>query len=901
MNSSSSDRSGDAISQSPFVHEASWSEEDADDLKQRFNLVTPFSEAFGEEPAQRAEFEGGGAVQRTPATRVSPTTAAPWRWICHIGLADFSSNRPISSGSGFLVSNRHVLTAAHVVWEPAQDMHLYSVTVIPGYDDGQEPFGRATAAKIRICPKYRPEDKSPATAADWDYALITLSSALGDKIVHQARLGFWGAAGIGDDFKFGPVETKAFKSADTAGYPIAEGGTTLWRASGYLAITGANQMRTLADTTPGQSGSPVWVEDGGQKIVLGVAADFLPASNPVRRITQGMLDELRRWISEDGETPTLPQVEPGTAPHQEIDASTPSGLGQGAARFTGETEESEYVGEGPDLEFDTTTTPPKVADALAQKDWRQALKLAIDAGWRDPNALTDLIFFPRHPELTLAKLDPKAPNYKKLSEEWSNLLEQDVWTAIQAASDNSALAVDGKEVADHDRFFWGPNGKRFKRLVQETASAADLNPGLLGAIMMAETRDPLTYLSNEKVSSYYIGTDDFYEARAAIAQRVPAFAKVGWDKDQTPAVHPNDATTPRDVQTILFDSGRDAALAIAVYIKFREVRLREIAAKLGGDFDKLPVEVRFALTRMAMAAGTGGATGFLKDALAGTDILIRRNIPVKIYQTQRNATVRVAQALHLADWIFGEKLSSGGQHESETPGQLDEGENGSGVSTTGSKYDRAKAIDYARSFAFRPCSDGFIMLDGGKTSVTFAGMPAVKVPADAKIVGTSGNRDRVENADGTVFKLSDGTDLTSLLMDDCTHFISCCIGTPPGSAAGGLAIRRQWGSGPENPYGVSRVGGIPPDPPGLIDFIKSKKFAVEVATLTDDASKIALLEPGDIVAYFNLAENQQKYTHLALYLGDEKIASHTISRVDFSPWQIQPGGGFKWTLLHFIV
>ena len=146
MNPSSSDPSGDAISNSPFVHEASWSDEDADDLKQRFNLETPFSEAFGEEPGQRAEFEGG-AVQRAPARRVSPTTAAPWRWICHIGLADFSSNRALTSGTGFLISKRHVLTAAHVVWDPAQDMHLYSVTVIPGYDDGQEPFGRAAASK----------------------------------------------------------------------------------------------------------------------------------------------------------------------------------------------------------------------------------------------------------------------------------------------------------------------------------------------------------------------------------------------------------------------------------------------------------------------------------------------------------------------------------------------------------------------------------------------------------------------------------------------------------------------------------------------------------------------------------------------------------------------------------
>ena len=54
-----------------------------------------------------------------------------------------------------------------------------------------------------------------------------------------------------------------------------------------------------------------------------------------------------------------------------------------------------------------------------------------------------------------------------------------------------------------------------------------------------------------------------------------------------------------------------------------------------------------------MAAGTGGATPFLKDALNGVDIFVRKAIPVREYQTKRNATVRTAQAMHLSDWVFG--------------------------------------------------------------------------------------------------------------------------------------------------------------------------------------------------------------------------------------------------------
>ena len=293
--------------------------------------------------------------------------------------------------------------------------------------------------------------------------------------------------------------------------------------------------------------------------------------------------------------------------------------------------------------------------ALGKRDWSLALSLAIRAGWRDENELTNLIFFARHPELPPEPLKQGDPNFTPLSAEWMRVLDKDVWKAIETSAENTDLVVSGKEVTEHHReFFRGPTGRRLKKLVEDAAGEAGLNPGLLGTIMMAETRRPLSYLSIEKVSSYHIGCDDFYEGRTAIQARVPAYAKVKWDRSQTPVEHLNDAEkNPRMIKTILFDSGPDGALATAVYLKFREVRLREIAAKLHVDFDSLPLPTRFALTRMAMAAGTGGATPYLKDALNGVDIFVRTAIPVRAYQTQRNATVRTAQAMHLSDWVFG--------------------------------------------------------------------------------------------------------------------------------------------------------------------------------------------------------------------------------------------------------
>jgi hypothetical protein len=326
------------------------------------------------------------------------------------------------------------------------------------------------------------------------------------------------------------------------------------------------------------------------------------------------------------------------------------------------------------LPFDLPKRFLGVADALNKKDWPLALKLAIEAGQRDENQLTNLIFFARHTELPPGPLDPKGPNFKQLSEEWVKILNGDVWKAIEASAENRDLVVSGKEVSDHHRrFFRGKSGRRLRNLVQAAATKADLNPGLLGTIMMAETRRPQSYLSSDRASSYHIGTDDFYEARSAIKARVPAYASVKWDKSQKPEEHYNDAKkNPRIVKTIYFDSGPDAVLATAVYAKFYEVRLREIARELKGDFDTLPLPIRLALTRMAMAAGAKGATPFLKDALEGRDIFVREPIPVKAYQTKRNATVRTAQAMHLSDWVFGNPLPSATvQPEMETFNQFD--------------------------------------------------------------------------------------------------------------------------------------------------------------------------------------------------------------------------------------
>jgi hypothetical protein len=596
-----------------------------------------------------------------------------------------------------------------------------------------------------------------------------------------------------------------------------------------------------------------------------------------------MLAYLCQKIAERGDTSSV-ETAPG-APAKEID-----------------------VREEADVPHDAPKLPADVSAALSAKNWSSALSLAIQHGSRDVNELTDLIFFAQHPELPQARLDPKKPNYRKLAAEWSALLNGAVWTAIQQASANDAFAVSGAEVADKDRVFWGAAGQQLKLLVERAATQVNLNPGLLGVIVTSELERPYDLLSGAKIDSYYIGTDDFYEARTAIAARVPVYANVNWDKHQTPLTHDNDRMgTPRKVQTIFFDSGPDGLLAMAVYIKFREVRLREIASELKGDFDGLPVEYRFALTRMAMAAGTEGATSFLKDALAGKDILVRKPIAVAIYQTQRNATVRTAQAMHLSDWIFGIPLVARTQSQ-ETfehaqswlvgPFEYEAPEDEHSLMferetppSSAPAYDREAAVKYAEDFAFHVCSDGFMML-ADDVGVKYRGMPAVKMPADASIVNDSSSTEHVEKADGSPFTLSNGTAMTNKEMDDCTHFISCCIGRPPGGKGGGIRVpTTMWGDPKEdNPYGITRV-------PTMLAFLTTGKIVEKVADKTSDPAEISKLSKGDIIAY---SHPTLGYTHLGLYLGNNKISSHTISRFGKN-WKLgAPDNGFTWTLLHFV-
>ncbi|MGH9194198.1 MAG: penicillin-insensitive murein endopeptidase [Acidimicrobiia bacterium] len=66
----------------------------------------------------------------------------------------------------------------------------------------------------------------------------------------------------------------------------------------------------------------------------------------------------------------------------------------------------------------------QIQNALASGQWYLALSLAVLSGDRDPNRLTNLIFFARHPHLKGRKLASTEPNFKQLSQEWLDIRDR---------------------------------------------------------------------------------------------------------------------------------------------------------------------------------------------------------------------------------------------------------------------------------------------------------------------------------------------------------------------------------------------------------------------------------------------------------------------------------------------
>ncbi|WP_306534554.1 serine protease [Geobacter sp.] len=248
---------------------------------------SPFREAEGLFEAE------GGITGEDDRTEVQDTKIAPYRWICSVTYE--KDGQTLDGGSGLLISNRHVLTAAHVITEAGSGPSAPSLYVYPGRHYGGEPFGKFLAAKTRV-PNFR-----------MDFGLITLNRPVDPGLLwwgHPSTNTEWWSEAV---IPFQELRQREFPVI-TAGYPGAKDAyrRRMYEARGVtVSATFGAAFRHTADTTQGQSGSPIWTERGGRRILIGIVRAFDQLPNQIGvfvhdRIVRGLVE---RWMAEDAPRP----------------------------------------------------------------------------------------------------------------------------------------------------------------------------------------------------------------------------------------------------------------------------------------------------------------------------------------------------------------------------------------------------------------------------------------------------------------------------------------------------------------------------------------------------------------------------------------------------------------------
>lgn len=210
--------------------------------------------------------------------RIKDTRQFPWR--CHCSLAIRYTDGRSDEGTGFLIGRRTVLTAGHCVFSHAHGGAAAAIRVTPGRDGDTEPFGSVGAIGFDSVDGWtQTQHPNPA----FDYGVLFLPP----------------------DFippAFGALSCEALPDASLsgleaviAGYPVEKRGALCWNG-GPINQVAPRFLGYPIDTTPGQSGAPVWTARNRQARVVGIHIKGIEGGNLGVRINNSVLATIRTWL-----------------------------------------------------------------------------------------------------------------------------------------------------------------------------------------------------------------------------------------------------------------------------------------------------------------------------------------------------------------------------------------------------------------------------------------------------------------------------------------------------------------------------------------------------------------------------------------------------------------------------
>jgi V8-like Glu-specific endopeptidase len=262
---------------SQALHPIGWRER----IRARFGK--PKLEGLGLEVAEPRGSTGSHteSLQGTDERQnVTETTNLPWSAICHL-------ETEYGTGTGFLISPRFVLTAAHVLYPPRGHRPVRSVRVMPGRTQREPVAHMRVSSDYYISPNWRPDENNPR----FDYGVIALPDdgfksfgSFGLKVLNDSAL----------------LEFRKRSVVFTvAGYPTDKPYGSLWMGKGQLREFGKEAIAYQVDTQRGQSGAPVFAySEAKEPVAFAIHIQGLPTYNLARRIHDLAASDIARQIGD---------------------------------------------------------------------------------------------------------------------------------------------------------------------------------------------------------------------------------------------------------------------------------------------------------------------------------------------------------------------------------------------------------------------------------------------------------------------------------------------------------------------------------------------------------------------------------------------------------------------------
>ncbi|MET0143652.1 MAG: hypothetical protein ABW328_02555 [Ilumatobacteraceae bacterium] len=214
--------------------------------------------------------------------RVQITSTATYPWSVHCSLRITARDGSQWIGTGWFCGPHTIITAGHCVFiknsgVAGRDGWVRSITVIPGRNAAQQPFGSVVSTNFRTVSGWADGGNS-----EYDYGAIILPTNLG------SRTGSLGFGAYSDATLLASV-------ANISGYPGDKPAGTQWYHARRVTSVGPRKVYYDVDTYGGQSGSGVYRIVNGQRYAIAVHAYGTSTSNSGTRITTEVFNNLVAW------------------------------------------------------------------------------------------------------------------------------------------------------------------------------------------------------------------------------------------------------------------------------------------------------------------------------------------------------------------------------------------------------------------------------------------------------------------------------------------------------------------------------------------------------------------------------------------------------------------------------